>query len=89
MCAESPISPVKTQLDQYFATERRSLHRLSIRPPASPFDRRVLTELSKVPFGELTTYGALGAEGSQLSARSGWRSRPQSDPHRLSLATGS
>jgi methylated-DNA-[protein]-cysteine S-methyltransferase len=55
----APISPVRSQLDEYFDKERRSFTLPLDLTMASPFGRRVLTELNKVPFGELTTYGAL------------------------------
>ncbi|MDP9234549.1 MAG: methylated-DNA--[protein]-cysteine S-methyltransferase [Actinomycetota bacterium] len=55
----APIPSVESQLDEYFAKERRSFTLPLDLTMASPFGRRVLSELNRVPFGELTTYGAL------------------------------
>jgi methylated-DNA-[protein]-cysteine S-methyltransferase len=55
----APIPAVGSQLDEYLAGERRSFALPVDMTMTSPFGRRVLSELGKVPFGELTTYGAL------------------------------
>jgi methylated-DNA-[protein]-cysteine S-methyltransferase len=53
------IPAVGSQLDEYLAGERRSFTLRLDLTMATPFGRRVLYELGKVPFGGLTTYGAL------------------------------
>jgi methylated-DNA-[protein]-cysteine S-methyltransferase len=53
------IPSVGAQLDEYLAGERRSFALPLDLTMTSPFGRRALAELSKVPFGELTTYGGL------------------------------
>jgi methylated-DNA-[protein]-cysteine S-methyltransferase len=58
----APIGPVQSQLDEYLAGVRRSFTLPLDLSLASPFGRRVLRELSKVPFGELTTYGTLAKQ---------------------------
>jgi methylated-DNA-[protein]-cysteine S-methyltransferase len=57
-----PIGPVQSQLDEYLAGQRRSFTLPLDLSLASPFGRRVLGQLSKVPFGELTTYGTLAKQ---------------------------
>lgn len=46
------------QLEQFFAGERRDFD-LPLAPKGSEFQKRVWTELLKIPFGETTTYGEL------------------------------
>jgi methylated-DNA-[protein]-cysteine S-methyltransferase len=55
------IPRVRSQLDEYLEGERQSFTLPLELSLASPFGRRVLSELAKVPFGELTTYGTLAA----------------------------
>jgi len=65
-----PLDEIKRELDEYFAGDRRSfevpvdLERLTL------FNRTVLEELAHVPYGALTTYGALaGKAGRPRAAR--------------------
>jgi len=53
------------QLQQYFAGERESFD-LELDLSGTPFRRRVWSALEAVPYGEVTTYGALALE---LAAR--------------------
>lgn len=48
------------ELDEYFAGERRAFS-LPVEPPGSAFARAVWTALRDVPYGAVTTYGALAA----------------------------
>lgn len=53
-----PLGEARRQLDEYFAGRRRSFELdLDLRAPA--FQRDVLRELARVPYGELATYGEL------------------------------
>jgi methylated-DNA-[protein]-cysteine S-methyltransferase len=56
------ITSVQAQLDEFFAGARRSFTLPLDLSLASAFGRRVLHELTKVPYGGLTTYGALAAQ---------------------------
>jgi methylated-DNA-[protein]-cysteine S-methyltransferase len=57
--AARPIDPVRRQLDEYFEKQRTVFDlELDLRPSAD-FSLRVLQELALVPYGEVTTYGAL------------------------------
>jgi methylated-DNA-[protein]-cysteine S-methyltransferase len=52
------LADAREQLAEYFAGERRDFDLpLDLRAPA--FQRAVLTELARVPYGELATYGEL------------------------------
>lgn len=55
----SSLKGVGRQLDAYFAGRRRSFTVPLDLSSTSPFCRRVLERLTRVPFGELTTYGSL------------------------------
>ncbi len=46
------------QLSEYFAGTRR-LFSLRLALPDAPFDRAVLAEIRRIPYGERTTYGAV------------------------------
>jgi methylated-DNA-[protein]-cysteine S-methyltransferase len=59
--AARPIDPVRRQLDEYFE-QRRTVFELALDlRPSADFSLRVLEELALVPYGEVTTYGALAA----------------------------
>ncbi len=64
------LDRVRRQLDEYFAGRRS---RFELEPDLSPvpgFQRLVLEELARVPFGQVTTYGALAARiGHPRAAR--------------------
>ena len=65
-----PTDEVRRQLDEYFAGERREFDLSVDLRPAREFGRAVLEQLAQVPYGELTTYGALAAKaGSPRAAR--------------------
>ena len=58
----SPATPLLSaaadQLADYFAGRRRSFD-LPLAPPGSPFQRRVWTEMRRIPYGDTASYGAL------------------------------
>ena len=63
-----PVDDVRRQLDEYFERRRTEFDlALDLRLSAD-FSRRVLEELSKVPYGETTTYGALAARAARPRA---------------------
>jgi len=53
---------VRRELDEYFAGRRRDFDLEVDLSPVPEFQRRALHELARVPFGEVTTYGALAAK---------------------------
>jgi methylated-DNA-[protein]-cysteine S-methyltransferase len=63
------LDDVRRQLDEYFDGGRRDfdLH-LDLRLATQPFSRRVLEQLAQVPYGEVTTYGALAARAGRPKA---------------------
>jgi methylated-DNA-[protein]-cysteine S-methyltransferase len=64
------LDRVRRQLDEYFAGRRRDFELETDLSPVPKFQQRVLLELARVPFGELTTYGALAAKiGKPRAAR--------------------
>jgi methylated-DNA-[protein]-cysteine S-methyltransferase len=61
---------VRRELDEYFAGRRREFDLATDLSPAPAFQRQVLHELARVPFGRVTTYGALAAKiGKPHAAR--------------------
>jgi methylated-DNA-[protein]-cysteine S-methyltransferase len=66
--AARPIDPVRRQLGEYFEQRRTEFDlALDLRLTAE-FSRRVLVELARVPYGEVTTYGALAARADRPKA---------------------
>ena len=64
-----PIDPVRRQLDEYF-DKRRTVFELELDLRLSAdFSLRVLEELARVPYGELTTYGALAKRADRPRPR--------------------
>jgi methylated-DNA-[protein]-cysteine S-methyltransferase len=65
-----PTDPARRELDEYFAGRRRRFDVPVDVRLAHEFGQRVLKELVRVPYGELTTYGALAARaGAPRAAR--------------------
>ena len=66
----SPLAQVRRELDEYFE-QRRTTFDLRIDLDATPaFQRLVLEELARVPYGETATYGGLAARiGNARAAR--------------------
>lgn len=66
--AARPVGPVRRQLDEYFEGKRTEFELpLDLRHQA-PFSRDVLNRLARVPYGQVTTYGALAAEAHRPKA---------------------
>jgi methylated-DNA-[protein]-cysteine S-methyltransferase len=63
-----PIDPAKRQLDEYFEGKRRHFDLEVDLRLTRDFGRTVLEELGRVPFGEVTTYGALAAKAGKPRA---------------------
>jgi methylated-DNA-[protein]-cysteine S-methyltransferase len=63
-----PIDPEKRELDEYFEGQRREFDLPVDLRGRSEFARAVLRELARVPFGQVTTYGALAARSGRPRA---------------------
>jgi methylated-DNA-[protein]-cysteine S-methyltransferase len=63
-----PVDPARRQLDEYFAGKRERFDLDVDLRLARDFGRTVLEELGRVPFGEVTTYGALAAKAGKPKA---------------------
>jgi methylated-DNA-[protein]-cysteine S-methyltransferase len=67
-----PLDEVKRELDQYVSGQRHSYDLPVDIERLTPFNRTVLEELARVPYGSLTTYGTLaGQAGRPRGARAG------------------
>jgi methylated-DNA-[protein]-cysteine S-methyltransferase len=53
------LDDARRELDEYFSGRRRAFDLTTDLAPLADFQRRVLLELVRVPYGELTTYGGL------------------------------
>ena len=49
----------KSWLDRYFSGEQPAISELNLSPAGSEFRKAVWTALCEIPYGELTTYGAI------------------------------
>ena len=64
------VDRVLRELDEYFAGRRREFDLETDLSPVPAFQQQVLRELARVPFGQVTTYGALAAKiGKPRAAR--------------------
>jgi len=63
-----PIDPARSQLGEYFEGKRRRFDLEVDLRLTRDFGRTVLEELGRVPFGEVTTYGALAAKAGKPRA---------------------
>jgi methylated-DNA-[protein]-cysteine S-methyltransferase len=63
-----PIDPARRELDEYFDGSRRSFDLPVDVGLLADFNRRVLGELARVPFGEVVTYGELAARAERPRA---------------------
>ena len=63
-----PVDPTRRQLDEYFAGKRKRFDLDVDLRLARDFGRTVLEELGRVPFGEVTTYGALAVKAGKPRA---------------------
>jgi methylated-DNA-[protein]-cysteine S-methyltransferase len=62
--APRPVDPARRELDEYFAGHRRDFQLRTDLRLVADFNRRVLAELRRVPYGQVTTYGELAARAS-------------------------
>ena len=63
-----PTDHARRQLDEYFAGKRRTFDVPVDLSATREFAHAVLDELARVPYGELTTYGALAAKAGRPRA---------------------
>ena len=63
-----PIDPARRQLDEYFAGSRQRFDLTVDIALLADFNRRVLRELARVPYGEVVTYGELAARSARPRA---------------------
>ena len=66
--APAPLDDPRRQLDEYFEGRRRAFDLELDLAGVGGFPRRVLEELSLVPYGEVTTYGRLAARAERPRA---------------------
>jgi methylated-DNA-[protein]-cysteine S-methyltransferase len=68
--SERPVEQARRELDEYFARRRQEFDLEVDLTNLPPFQRSVLDELVRVPYGEVSTYGALAARvGRPRAAR--------------------
>jgi methylated-DNA-[protein]-cysteine S-methyltransferase len=63
-----PIDPARRELDEYFDGKRRTFDLPIDVASLAEFNRRVLGELARVPYGEVVTYGELAARAERPRA---------------------
>ena len=63
-----PIDLARRELDEYFEGQRRSFDLPVDVTFLADFNRRVLRELARVPYGEVVTYGELAARSARPRA---------------------
>ena len=63
-----PIDTARRQLDEYFAGNRQRFDLAVDLALQADFNRRVLRELARVPYGEVVTYGELAARAARPRA---------------------
>jgi methylated-DNA-[protein]-cysteine S-methyltransferase len=66
--AAKPIDPARRELDEYFDGKRHSFELPVDVGLIAGFNRRVLDELARVPYGEVVTYGQLAARAERPRA---------------------
>jgi len=64
----SPVDPARRELDEYFAGRRQRFDLTVDLALLADFNRRVLRELARVPYGEVVTYGQLAARAARPRA---------------------
>ena len=69
-----PFDELRAWLDAYFAGRRPSVSDVPLAPLGSEFQRLVWRLLTEIPYGEVTTYGALAAQVAR--ERGGRRTAP-------------
>jgi methylated-DNA-[protein]-cysteine S-methyltransferase len=63
-----PIEIARRELDEYFDGKRRSFDLAVDIESLADFNRRVLRQLARVPYGEVVTYGELAARAARPRA---------------------
>ena len=66
--ATKPVDPVRRQLGEYFEGKRTEFELAIDLRVTGEFNREVLKRLARVPYGQVTTYGALAAEAHRPKA---------------------
>ena len=66
--ASGPLDEVRRQLDEYFDGRRTAFDLPTDLAALPDFYRCVLTELARVPYGDVTTYGTLAARAGRPRA---------------------
>jgi methylated-DNA-[protein]-cysteine S-methyltransferase len=66
--ASKPVDRVRRELDEYFEGKRQSFDLTVDVALLADFNRRVLRELARVPYGEVVTYGELAARSARPRA---------------------
>jgi methylated-DNA-[protein]-cysteine S-methyltransferase len=64
----APVDGARRELDEYFAGRRREFDLELDVTMLAAFNRRVLDELGRVPYGEVVTYGELAARAERPRA---------------------
>jgi methylated-DNA-[protein]-cysteine S-methyltransferase len=64
----APLDPLRRELDEYFDGRRTQFDLELDLTLLADFNRRVLGELSRVPYGEVVTYGELAARAARPKA---------------------
>jgi methylated-DNA-[protein]-cysteine S-methyltransferase len=59
--SSKPLDEARRELDEYFERKRRHFDLPLDIAPLADFNRRVLDELARVPYGEVVTYGQLAS----------------------------
>jgi methylated-DNA-[protein]-cysteine S-methyltransferase len=68
LLSAKPIDPARRELDEYFEGTRREFDLPLDVALLADFNRRVLRELARVPYGEIVTYGELAARSARPRA---------------------
>jgi methylated-DNA-[protein]-cysteine S-methyltransferase len=66
--SSKPIEPARRELDEYFDGKRQQFDLPVDVALLADFNRRVLGELARVPYGDVVTYGELAARVSRPGA---------------------
>jgi methylated-DNA-[protein]-cysteine S-methyltransferase len=67
---DAPVfSAVKSWLDRYFAGEKPAISELSLAPLGGEFRQGVWHILRQIPYGEVTTYGAIAKQMAALEGK--------------------
>ncbi len=67
VCDEEALAPLRRQLEEYFAGERREFE-LDLAPSGTPFQLSVWRALCAIPYGETASYGEIAAVVGQPGA---------------------